>query len=58
MKLSVVKKLNLLYTLYISKVTTMAPKKVPQVEKDVEMESVPEDAVQAAPAPRFECASL
>ena len=41
-------------------------KKVPQMEKevpqveDVEMESVPEkeDAVQAAPAPRFECASL
>ena len=36
----------------------MAPKKVPQVEKDVEMESVPEDTVQATPAPRFECASL
>ena len=39
-------------------------KKVPEVEKvvahldDVEMESVPEEAVQAAPAPRFECASL
>ena len=37
---------------------------VPQVEKvvaqleDVEMETVPEDAVQATPAPRFECASL
>ena len=39
-------------------------KNVPQVEKvvaqleDVEMETVPEDAVQATPAPRFECASL
>ena len=36
-------------------------KKVPEVVKDlddVEMESVPEEAVQAAPAPRFECASL
>ena len=39
-------------------------KKVPEVEKvvahldDVEMEAVPEEAVQAAPAPRFECASL
>ena len=37
-------------------------KEVPQVE-DVEMEPVPEkekeeDAVQATPAPRFECASL
>ena len=37
-------------------------KEVPQVE-DVEMEQVPEkekeeDAVQAALAPRFECASL
>ena len=32
-------------------------KEVPQVE-DVEMVQVPEEAVQVAPAPRFECASL
>ena len=32
-------------------------KKVPELE-DVEMESVPEEAAQVTPAPRFECASL